>query len=125
MSTVKRYHPHHPHIDGRDVVLAIDYDEQTRHLESSKSHCRQLALSFANMEAERNALAVELATLRGEVSTELREQIMHLRREVTRLDRSPLPVRQKLAERVTSLLNRWANGCVKPVMPSPQDSATN
>lgn len=36
---------------------------------------------------------------------ELREHILHMRRELTRADRSPLTQRQRLAERVTSLLD--------------------
>lgn len=40
------------------------------------------------------------------LSQELREHILHMRREMTRQDRSPLPVRQRLAQRLTELLNQ-------------------
>lgn len=40
------------------------------------------------------------------LSQELREHILHMRREMTRQDRSPLPVRQSLAQRLTELLNQ-------------------
>ncbi|MGP0171215.1 hypothetical protein ACSVIJ_04955 [Pseudomonas sp. NCHU5208] len=39
------------------------------------------------------------------ISQELREHILHMRREMTRLHQSPLPVRQRLSQRVTELLN--------------------
>lgn len=40
------------------------------------------------------------------LSQELREHILHLRRELTRQDRSPLQVRQRLSQRLTDLLNQ-------------------
>lgn len=40
------------------------------------------------------------------LSQELREHILHMRREMTRQDRSSLPVRQRLAQRLTELLNQ-------------------
>ena len=40
------------------------------------------------------------------LSQELREHILHLRRELTRQDRSPLHVRQRLSQRLTDLLNQ-------------------
>ncbi|MBP5947933.1 hypothetical protein [Pseudomonas sp. P9(2020)] len=73
----------------------------------SQDHWKAL---YAKMEAERNAIQVELVQLRETVSTELRQQILHMRREVVRQDRSPLRTRLILAERVTSLLSRWTNG---------------
>ncbi|MPQ69483.1 hypothetical protein [Pseudomonas sp. MWU12-2323] len=61
MSGVNRYHPYHPHIAGRDVILACDYDAQTVLLENAKSHCDQWMSLHDKMEAERNAIQVELA----------------------------------------------------------------
>lgn len=40
------------------------------------------------------------------LSQELREHILHLRRELTREDRSPLRERQRLSQRLTELLNQ-------------------
>lgn len=108
MTDVKRFHPHHPHIEGRDVVLARDYDALSSKLEHAETQRRQMETARFNLEAERDVLREELDQLRGEVSKELRMQILHMRREVVRQDRSPLNVRQRMAGRLTDLLNRWA-----------------
>lgn len=50
------------------------------------------------------------------MTEELRQHILHMRREITREDRSPFKVRQKLAQLVTDLLN--APGLV----PAQQDA---
>lgn len=47
MRTVKlghRFHPHHPMIDGRDVVLAEDYAELERQLLEAKIEISKLKL---------------------------------------------------------------------------------
>jgi hypothetical protein len=110
MSDAKRFRLHHPELSGQVVVLAREYDVQTAKLEDGKSQCNKWAGMHARLEAECLALRDELAQLRGEVSNELRLQILHMRREVVRQDRSPLPVRQKMVQRLTNLLNRWARG---------------
>lgn len=120
MTDVKRFNPLDPAIAGREVILARDYDSQTSLLVLADSLCTEWQNQYASMKAERNALDDELAKLRGEVSTELRMQILHMRREVVRQDRSPLLVRQKMVERLTTLLNRWVKGPETSSSSSPE-----
>lgn len=124
MNDVKRYHPHHPDLEGRDVILAHEYDAITAKRAYAESMCDQWIGMHSKMEAECSALRDELVQLRVEVSNEFRMQILHMRREVVRQDRSPLNVRQRMAERLTTLLNRWAKGPANKPISKAQETTT-
>lgn len=67
--TVKRYHPHHPHIDDRAVVLAEEHDDAIRALQSRLDAAEQelrasdlrLAQADYNYDMDRNQWRQQLA----------------------------------------------------------------
>lgn len=75
VSAVKRYHPNHPHIDGRDVVLASDYDAVAADLgeriyQNSTLIAKEnddLHAEVTGLTAERDALAAEVEALQAQV----------------------------------------------------------
>lgn len=102
-------------VDDDAVTLAIATEESSACWaalhgdDACAAHHDPLIEILEMLMEERDVLRAELEYIKNSFPEELRQQILHIRSEALRMNRSRLDVRQRVAGELTTLLNRWTS----------------